>query len=129
MLQDETCHFLCADFDDDSFEKDVSAFREVCRELDISVCVERSRSGNGSHSWIFFESPIPAATARKLGSGILTQAMEKRGELSFKSYDRLFPNQDTMPEGGFGNLVALPLQGLARKSRNSVFVDEYFQPY
>ena len=129
MLQDETCHFLCADFDDDSFEKDVTAFREVCRELDIPVYVERSRSGNGAHSWIFFESPIAAATARKLGSGILTQAMEKRGELSFKSYDRLFPNQDTMPDGGFGNLVALPLQGLARKSGNSVFVDEYFQPY
>ena len=129
MLQDETCHFLCADFDDDSFEKDISAFREVCKELGIPVYVERSRSGNGAHSWIFFESPIPAATARKLGSGILTKAMEKRGELSFKSYDRLFPNQDTMPEGGFGNLVALPLQGLARKSGNSVFVDEYFQPY
>ena len=129
MLQGETCHFLCADFDDDSFEMDVSAFREVCKELDIPVYVELSRSGNGAHAWIFFDSPIPAATARKLGSGVLTKAMEKRGELSFKSYDRLFPNQDTMPEGGFGNLVALPLQGLARKNGNSVFVDEQFRPY
>ena len=129
MLQDETCHFLCADFDDDSFEKDISAFREVCKELGIPVYVERSRSGSGAHAWIFFDPPIAAATARKLGSGILTQAMEKRGKLPFKSYDRLFPNQDTMPEGGFGNFVALPLQGLARKSGNSVFVDEYFQPY
>lgn len=129
MLQDETCYFLCADFDDEAFEKDVSAFREVCKELDIPICVERSRSGNGAHAWIFFDSPVPATTARKLGSGILTKAMEKRGELSFKSYDRLFPNQDTMPEGGFGNLVALPLQGLARKSGNSVFVDEQFRPY
>ena len=129
MLQDETCHFLCADFDDNSFEKDVTAFREACEELDVPVCVERSRSGNGAHAWIFFDSPIPAATARKLGSGILTKAMEKRGELSFKSYDRLFPNQDTMPDGGFGNLVALPLQGLARKNGNSVFVDEQFCPY
>ncbi len=129
MLQDETCHFLCADFDDDSFEKDVTAFREVCEELNVPICVERSRSGNGAHAWIFFESPVPAVLARKLGSGILTKAMEKRGELSFKSYDRLFPNQDTMPDGGFGNLVALPLQGLARKSGNSVFVDEQFRPY
>ena len=129
MLQDETCHFLCADFDDDSFEKDVTAFREVCEELNVPICVERSRSGNGAHAWIFFESPVPAATARKLGSGILTKAMERRGELSFKSYDRLFPNQDTMPDGGFGNLVALPLQGLARKSGNSVFVDDNLNPY
>ena len=129
MLQDETCLFLCVDFDDDSFEKDVTAFREVCEELNVPICVERSRSGNGAHAWIFFESPVPAVLARKLGSGILTKAMEKRGELSFKSYDRLFPNQDTMPDGGFGNLVALPLQGLARKSGNSVFVDEQFRPY
>lgn len=129
MLHDETCNFLCADFDEDSFEMDIFAFMEVCEELDIPVCVERSRSGNGAHAWIFFDTPIPAAIARKFGSGILTKAMEKRGELSFKSYDRLFPNQDTMPEGGFGNLVALPLQGLARKSGNSVFVDEQFHPY
>ena len=129
MLQDETCHFLCADFDDEAFKKDISSFREICRDLDIPVCVERSRSGNGAHAWIFFEAPASATTARKLGSGILTKAMEKRGELSFKSYDRLFPNQDTMPEGGFGNLVALPLQGLARKSGNSIFVDEQFRPY
>jgi len=129
MLQDETCNFLCADFDDEAFDKDVTAFRVVCEELDVPMFVERSRSGNGAHAWIFFESPVPAATARKLGSGILTKAMEKRGELSFKSYDRLFPNQDTMSDGGFGNLVALPLQGWARKSRNSVFVDDNFNPY
>lgn len=129
MLPDETCNFLCADFDEETYEKDVSAFREVCKGLNVPVCVERSRSGNGAHAWIFFDSSISAVTARRLGSGILTGAMEKRGELSFKSYDRLFPNQDTMPDGGFGNLVALPLQGLARKNGNSVFVDEHFQPY
>ena len=129
MLRDEICQFLCADFDEEAFEKDVSSFREVCLELDVPVCVERSRSGNGAHAWIFSDTPVSAATARKLGSGILTNAMEKRGELSFKSYDRLFPNQDTMPDGGFGNLAALPLQGLARKSGNSVFVDEHFHPY
>ena len=129
MCPDETCHFLCADFDGEAFEKDVTVFREVCKEANVPVCVERSRSGNGAHAWIFFESPVPAPTARKLGSGLLTKAMEKRGELSFQSYDRLFPNQDTMPDGGFGNLVALPLQGLARKSGNSVFVDEQIHPY
>lgn len=129
MLQDETCLFLCADFDEESFEKDVSAYKEVCIENDVPVYIERSRSGNGAHAWIFFESPVSAVLARKLGSGILTKAMEKRGDLSFKSYDRFFPNQDTMPEGGFGNLVALPLQGIARKNGNSVFVDEFFHPY
>ena len=129
MLQDEACYFLCADFHEKSYKDDVTAFREVCSELAVPLCVERSRSGNGAHAWIFFESPVPAVIARKLGSGILTKAMEKRGELSFKSYDRLFPNQDTMPDGGFGNIVALPLQGLARKSGNSVFVDGQFRPY
>ena len=77
MCPDETCHFLCADFDGEAFEKDVTAFREVCKEANIPVCVERSRSGNGAHAWIFFESPVPAPTARKLGSGLLTKAMEK----------------------------------------------------
>ena len=129
MLADETCRFLAADFDGDNFEKDVSAFRSICREWDIPVSIERSRSGAGAHAWIFFEKPIPAADARKLGSTILTAAMERHGELSFRSYDRLFPNQDTMPTGGFGNLIALPLQGQARKNKNSVFVDKEFLPY
>ena len=129
MLDGDTCRFLCADFDDEDYEKDVSAYKAVCEELQIPVAIERSRSGSGAHAWIFFDEAISAADARKMGSIILTRAMEKRGELSFKSYDRLFPNQDTMPSGGFGNLIALPLQGLARKSGNSVFVDENFKPY
>ena len=129
MLPDDNCRFLCADFDEAEFEKDVAAFRSVCEELNLPVAVERSRSGNGAHAWIFFEEPIPAITARKLGSIILTKAMQQRGELSFKSYDRFFPNQDTMPAGEFGNLIALPLQGLARKSGNSVFVDGRFITY
>ena len=129
MLPDETCCFLCADFDEADFEKDAAAFRDACKAYGVEPCVERSRSGNGAHVWIFFEEAIPAKTARKLGTGLLTKAMEKRGELSFRSYDRFFPNQDTMPEGGFGNLVALPLQGLARKHGNSLFVDENFIPY
>lgn len=129
MLEDDSCRFLCADFDEENYEKDVSAYRTVCNELQIPVAIERSRSGNGAHAWIFFEEEVPAATARKLGTIILTRAMEQRGKLSFKSYDRFFPNQDTMPSGGFGNLIALPLQGLARKNGNSVFVDEDFEPY
>lgn len=129
MLIDETCHFLCADFDDKEYEKDVLAFCEICDELNIPAHIERSRSGGGAHVWIFFDTPVPAATARKLGSLILTKAMKKRSELSFSSYDRLFPNQDTMPNGGFGNLIALPLQGLARKNDNSVFVDRKFKSY
>ena len=129
MLIDETCYFLCADFDDKEYEKDVLTFCEICDSLNISAHIERSRSGCGAHVWIFFDVPIPAATARRLGSLILTKAMEKRSELSFSSYDRLFPNQDTMPNGGFGNLIALPLQGQARKNDNSVFVDRNFKSY
>lgn len=129
MLKDETCNFLCVDFDEEDYENAVTAFRVVCEEFDVPLCVERSRSGNGAHIWIFFATPVSAVIARKLGSGLLTKAMESNAGISFKSYDRLFPNQDTMPEGGFGNLIALPLQGKARKDGNSVFVDEKFFPY
>ena len=129
MLTDETCYFLCADFDEEKYEADVTAFREICEEYDVPIAVERSRSGNGAHVWIFFAEPILEADARKIGSGLLSKAMEKRSELTFKSYDRFLPNQDTMPKGGFGNLIALPLQGLARKTGNSVFVDENFCPF
>lgn len=128
MLADETCLFLCADFDEENFKSDVTAFKITCEEYDIPVSVEISRSGNGAHVWIFFEEPVLASVARKLGSGILTRTMEK-SNLSFKSYDRFFPNQDTMPKGGFGNLVALPLQGNVRKNGNSLFVDKNFIPY
>jgi len=129
MLVDETCYFLCADFDDKEYEKDALAFCEICDELNIPVYIERSRSGGGAHIWIFFDVPIPAVIARRLGSLILTKAMERRSDISFSSYDRLFPNQDTMPNGGFGNLIALPLQGKARKNGNSVFVDRNFKAY
>jgi len=129
MLVNETCYFLAIDFDDEGWQKDVSTLRSVCSSFDIPIAVERSRSGNGAHAWFFFEQPILAMMARKLGSAMLTYAMSKQHDIPFKSYDRLFPNQDTMPKGGFGNLIALPLQKVARVNNNSVFIDESFQHY
>ena len=129
MLLDETCWFLAIDFDDGEWQKDTSALREVCAEFAIPVAVERSRSGNGAHAWFFFESPISAYMARRFDTSLLTYAMSKRHEITFKSYDRFFPNQDTMPKGGLGNLIALPLQKEARKGGNSEFVDGDFESF
>lgn len=133
LNEDNTCHLLCTDFDDKNcehgYQNDVQAFIDVCKSWSIPCSVERSRSGNGAHVWIFFETSVLAVKARRLGNAILTEAMNRNGKINFKSYDRFFPNQDTMPEGGLGNLVALPLQGNARKQGNSVFVNEYFEPY
>ena len=133
IMQDNSCAFLCADFDDKNckygYKEDVLAYVGVCREWLIPYAIERSRSGNGAHVWIFFEAPLPASKARRLGNAILTEAMTRNGQMSFNSYDRFFPNQDYLPEGGFGNLVALPLQGQARRKENSVFVDNDFLVY
>lgn len=133
IMQDNNCAFLCADFDDKNckygYKDDVLAYVGVCREWLIPYAIERSRSGNGAHVWIFFEAPLPASKARRLGNAILTEAMTRNGQMSFNSYDRFFPNQDYLPEGGFGNLVALPLQGQARRKENSVFVDNDFLVY
>jgi superfamily II DNA or RNA helicase len=129
LLPDETCWFLAADFDKASWKEDVSAFRETCRELEVPCAIERSRSGSGAHAWFFFASPVQASLARKMGCYLITETMARRHELRMDSYDRLFPNQDTMPRGGFGNLIALPLQHEARKQGNTLFVDEGFQPW
>ena len=129
LLLDETCWFLAVDFDKKTWADDSYTFLNTCRELGVPAVLERSRSGNGGHVWIFFEFAIPASTARKLGCAILTRTMERRHQLGLDSYDRLFPNQDTMPKGGFGNLIALPLQFAPRKSGNSVFIDAELCPY
>lgn len=129
MLPDETCYFLAIDFDDEGWQKDIKALRDICIKKNIPIVVERSQSGNGAHAWFFFKDRISAADARKFGTLLLTNAMSERHEIKFNSYDRLFPNQDTLPKGGFGNLIALPLQANARKHNNSVFIDENFQPY
>ncbi len=130
ILEDNTVYFLCADFDDKNcehgYQDDVLSYVHVCREWDIPAYIERSRSGKGAHVWVFFEEPVLAADARRLGFAIIGAAMESNVRLEMKSYDRFLPNQDFLPKGGFGNLIALPLQGLARKNGNSVFVDEGF---
>ena len=129
LLADETCWFLVADFDKADWKKDVAAFRDACRGARLPVAVERSRSGNGAHAWFFFDAPVSAAVARRMGCYLITQAMSRRHGLDMTSYDRLFPNQDTMPRGGFGNLIALPLQHGPRAKDNTVFVDEDFDPF
>lgn len=129
MLLDETCFFLAADFDKSSWQDDARSFLRTCQHLHVPAAMERSRSGKGAHVWIFFSEKIPAVLARKLGCHILTETMESCSGISLDSYDRFFPNQDTLPQGGFGNLIALPLQKRARDSGNSVFVNDQWIPY
>jgi superfamily II DNA or RNA helicase len=129
LKEDETCWFLAIDFDKDNWREHTEAFLRTCDKLKVPASLERSQSGNGAHIWIFFDQSLPAALARKLGCALLSETMNVHYQLSFDSYDRLFPSQDTMPKGGFGNLIALPLQGNRRKAGNSVFVDGNFQPY
>jgi len=124
LLPDETCWFLAVDFDKTSWMADAAAFASTCQRFQVPATVERSRSGNGAHIWLFFDRPVLAANARQLGCALLTRTMENRHEIGLDSYDRLFPSQDTMPKGGFGNLIALPLQKRPREQSNSVFLDE-----
>jgi len=143
MLENNTCRFLVFDFDnhtqdtevsdsanvDDTWKEEVDALRKICGLLGIDSLTERSRSGRGAHIWIFFEKPIPAKTARQFGFTLLEKGAESVNLKSFTYYDRMIPTQDVLPEGGLGNVVALPLQGQALKHGNSAFVDENWNAY
>ena len=138
MLPDETCNFLVFDFDnhdkenqlDDgantglAWKEEVNALREICEKNQIYALTERSRSGHGAHIWIFFEKAIPAEKARKFGDALLEKGAESVNLKTFQSYDRMIPAQNHLPEGGLGNLIALPLQGQALKKGNSAFIDK-----
>lgn len=129
LLEDETCRFLAIDFDKGNWQEEILVAKRVYEEYGIKSYIERSRSGNGGHLWVFFTESIEAHIARKLGIKVLETAMNRNGISKFDSFDRLFPNQDHMPKGGYGNLIALPLQRQAVEKGNSVFVDESFKMY
>lgn len=129
LLMDGSCYFLAADFDEADWQDDAKAFMQSCQELAVPAALEVSRSGRGAHVWIFFSAPVPARDARRLGSAIISHTCARSRQLKLSSYDRLFPNQDTMPKGGFGNLIALPLQKRPRELGFSVFVDAELKPY
>ena len=129
LLEDDHCRFLAVDFDKGEWRDDAKAFMDSCREFSIPAALEISRSGNGAHVWIFFSQFVPAMDARRLGAALISHTCDRIRQLSLASYDRLFPNQDTLPKGGFGNLIALPLQKQPRGRGCSVFVDQRFQPY
>lgn len=129
MQVGDTCCLLAVDFDKAEWSDDALAFLEACDAQGVPAYLERSRSGAGGHVWIFFESPVRASKARELGSFLISEAKQRRYQLGFESYDRMFPNQDTMPKGGYGNLIALPLQLSASRAGNSVFVDRDLRPF
>ncbi len=129
LLRDETSFFLAADLDKPHWREDAQALLETCRQLNLAAALERSRSGNGGHLWMFFEQAIPATLARKLGAHLLTESMERRPGIGLDSYDRFLPDQDTLPRGGFGSLIAVPLQKRARELGNSVFLDDDHRPH
>lgn len=129
LLADDSCHFLAADFDEAEWREDAKAFYQSCHELGVPVALEISRSGNGAHAWIFFSGSVSARDARRLGTAIISRTCARTRQLKLESYDRLFPNQDSMPKGGFGNLIALPLQKHPRENGCSVFVDADLRTY
>jgi hypothetical protein len=129
LLEDDTCHFLAVDFDDAEWQNDAGAFAVSCKVLGVPVALEVSRSGQGAHAWVFFAGKVSARDARRLGTAIISHTCSRTRQLKLNSYDRLFPNQDTMPKGGFGNLIALPLQKRPREQGCSVFVDAGLRPH
>lgn len=143
MLENNLCQLLVFDFDnhakgaeqedyaniDDRWKEEINALQRICKNLDVDAVVERSRSGRGAHLWIFFKEMISARLARKFGFALLEKGAESVNLKSFKYYDRMIPTQDALPEGGLGNVIALPLQGMALKSGNSAFVDENWNAY
>lgn len=129
LLEDDSCYFLAVDFDEAEWRDDASAFAQSCAELGVPVALEISRSGQGAHAWVFFSGKVSARDARRLGSAVISYTCNRTRQLKLASYDRLFPNQDSMPKGGFGNLIALPLQKHPRENNRSVFVDRDFRAY
>jgi superfamily II DNA or RNA helicase/very-short-patch-repair endonuclease len=129
MLRDETCFFVVVDLKKPEWREDARAILETCRRLVVPAVLERSRSGNCGHIWLFFDQPISATLARKLGAYLLTETMERRPAIGLDTYDRLVPAQDTLPKGGLGSSISLPLQKRARAVGNSVFVDDALLPY
>lgn len=143
LFPDDTCRFIVFDFDnhekgaekndfantDNVWMDEVDSLRKICEMNGIDALVERSRSGRGAHVWIFFEKPVDAATARRFGYELLDKGAESVNLKSFRYYDRMLPMQDHLPEGGLGNLIALPMQGKALQQGNSAFVDENWNAY
>lgn len=129
LLIDDTCYFLAVDFDEADWREDALAFAKSCDELGVPASLEISRSGQGAHAWVFFAHSVSARDARRLGTAIISHTCSRTRQLKLESYDRLFPNQDTMPKGGFGNLIALPLQRKTRENGCSVFVDVDLCPF
>ena len=123
LLRGDTCRLLACDFDGPTLPLDAGAYADAARAAGVPVALERSRSGDGAHSWIFFSGPVQASAARRVGAYLLREAMTIRAELDLASYDRLFPAQDFLPKGSFGNLIALPLQGACRRRGTTVFLD------
>lgn len=126
---DDTCRFLAADFDGEGWRDDVLAYREAAERVGVTVAIERSRSGNGAHAWVFFADPVPATAARRLGTILVAKASALRPTLGLGAYDRLFPSQDTLSAGGFGNLIALPLAKVPRQRGNTLFVDAQMEAF
>ncbi|AJE21652.1 TOTE conflict system archaeo-eukaryotic primase domain-containing protein [Azotobacter chroococcum] len=129
LLEDDTCYFLAVDFDEADWRDDARAFMQSCDELGVPAALEISRSGQGAHAWVFFACRVSARDSRRLGTAVISHTCTRTRQLKLESYDRLFPNQDTMPKGGFGNLIALPLQKWPRESGFSVFVDADLRPH